>query len=169
MIEKQKAGEFTHWLPEPLGLLVLRYREGMIIESGFAAPAMASPATRKDAASAPDIPVLTDDRECPDLLALLAEAPFLMGGTPFQQEVWHAIRAIPCGQVLTYKVLAERIGRPSAVRAVAAACAANRLALIVPCHRVVSSDGGLAGFRWGLERKRVLLAIEARALQASGR
>lgn len=88
--------------------------------------------------------------------------PFALSlqGTPFQQQVWRAIQAIPRGQVMTYSALAALIGRPSAVRAVAAACGANRLALFIPCHRVVASDGGLAGFRWGIGRKQALLAAE---------
>ena len=81
-------------------------------------------------------------------------------GTPFQQMVWSALRAIPRGQTLSYQAFASAIGRPTAVRAVASACANNRLALLIPCHRVVRSDGSLGGFRWGLERKLQLLAWE---------
>jgi AraC family transcriptional regulator of adaptative response/methylated-DNA-[protein]-cysteine methyltransferase len=99
--------------------------------------------------------------------------PFALSlpGTPFQQQVWQAIQGIARGQVITYAALAALIGRPSAVRAVAAACGANRLALFVPCHRVVASDGGLAGFRWGIERKQALLALEGlpSSQDASGR
>ncbi len=83
-------------------------------------------------------------------------------GTPFQQQVWSALRQIPSGQTVSYTELAQRIGQPSAARAVASACAANPLAVVVPCHRVVRSDGGLSGYRWGEDRKRTLLALEAR-------
>jgi AraC family transcriptional regulator of adaptative response/methylated-DNA-[protein]-cysteine methyltransferase len=83
-------------------------------------------------------------------------------GTPFQQQVWAALRQIPAGQTVSYAELAQRIGQPSAARAVASACAANPLAVAVPCHRVVRSDGGLSGYRWGEARKRMLLAREAR-------
>jgi AraC family transcriptional regulator, regulatory protein of adaptative response / methylated-DNA-[protein]-cysteine methyltransferase len=83
-------------------------------------------------------------------------------GTPFQQLVWAALRQIPPGQTVSYTELAQRIGQPSAVRAVASACAANPLAVAVPCHRVVRSDGGLSGYRWGVARKERLLAREAR-------
>jgi AraC family transcriptional regulator, regulatory protein of adaptative response / methylated-DNA-[protein]-cysteine methyltransferase len=74
--------------------------------------------------------------------------------------VWQAMRAIPAGETLSYTELAERIGAPKAVRAVAAACAANLLAVAIPCHRVVRHDGGLSGYRWGVERKRALLERE---------
>lgn len=81
-------------------------------------------------------------------------------GSAFQQQVWQAIGTIPRGEVITYQALATKLNKPRAVRAVASACAANRLALIVPCHRVVRSDGGLAGYRWGLKRKQQLLEYE---------
>lgn len=82
-------------------------------------------------------------------------------GTAFQQKVWAALRQIPVGQTVTYKHLAERIGSPRAVRAVAGACAANPIAVLIPCHRVLRSDGGLSGYRWGVERKRALLQRES--------
>lgn len=81
-------------------------------------------------------------------------------GSAFQQRVWSALRTIPAGEITTYAELATRIGAPNAVRAVAGACAANPLAIIVPCHRVVRSDGALSGYRWGVERKRELLRLE---------
>jgi AraC family transcriptional regulator of adaptative response/methylated-DNA-[protein]-cysteine methyltransferase len=86
--------------------------------------------------------------------------PLAPGGTPFQRRVWQALGDIPRGQTLSYRELAARIGYPAAARAVAGACAANRLAVAVPCHRVIGADGGLAGYRWGIERKRQLLAAE---------
>ena len=82
-------------------------------------------------------------------------------GTPFQQRVWDVLRTIPCGATLTYTALARRLGRPNGARAVATACAANAIALGIPCHRVVRADGTLAGYRWGIERKRALLNKEA--------
>ena len=89
-----------------------------------------------------------------------AHPVFGRAGTPFQRRVWTALRRIPRGTTVTYAALARRIGRPRAVRAVAAAVAANRLAVVVPCHRVVRSDGGLGGYRWGVARKRALLVRE---------
>lgn len=82
-------------------------------------------------------------------------------GTEFQQKVWEALREVPAGQTVSYGDVARRIGQPQAVRAVAGACAANALAVVVPCHRVRRADGGLAGYRWGVEWKRTLLAREA--------
>jgi O-6-methylguanine DNA methyltransferase len=82
-------------------------------------------------------------------------------GTPFQRRVWDALLAIPCGARVTYAALAQRIGMPNAARAVASACAANAIALGIPCHRVVRSDGTLSGYRWGVERKRALIDREA--------
>ena len=90
----------------------------------------------------------------------IAELPFDLRGTAFQQRVWQALRAIPPGTTATYSDVAKRIGRPHAVRAVANACAANPVAIAIPCHRVVRRDGGLGGYRWGIDRKRALLARE---------
>jgi O-6-methylguanine DNA methyltransferase len=84
-------------------------------------------------------------------------------GTPFQQRVWEALLRIPPGSIVTYGALANRIGKPGAVRAVANACAANAIALAIPCHRVVRSNGTLSRYRWGVERKRALIAREAQA------
>lgn len=89
------------------------------------------------------------------------DLPLDIQGTAFQQQVWQALRAIPPGDTASYQEIAVRIGKPNAVRAVAGACAHNRLAVIVPCHRVVRNDGSLSGYRWGVERKRQLLNIEA--------
>jgi AraC family transcriptional regulator of adaptative response/methylated-DNA-[protein]-cysteine methyltransferase len=90
------------------------------------------------------------------------DLPLDVRGTAFQQRVWQAMRAIPPGETTSYGELARRIGAPTATRAVAAACAANALAVAIPCHRVVRSDGALSGYRWGVERKRALLEREAR-------
>jgi AraC family transcriptional regulator of adaptative response/methylated-DNA-[protein]-cysteine methyltransferase len=89
------------------------------------------------------------------------DLPLDVRGTAFQQRVWQALRAIPAGARASYAEIAERIGAPKAVRAVAQACAANALAVAVPCHRVVRQDGGISGYRWGVERKRALLEREA--------
>lgn len=95
--------------------------------------------------------------------------PLDLHGSAFQLRVWHALRAIPPGEVRTYAQVAQAIGSPTAVRAVARACATNRTALVVPCHRVVRSDGSAGGYRWGEERKQRLLAHERKAGSASGR
>ena len=115
--------------------------------------------------------LLADDAELAQQLAEVVrfvdapqsglDLPLDIRGTAFQQRVWQALRAIPPGRTASYSEIAERLGAPQAVRAVAGACAANALAVAIPCHRVVRSDGGLAGYRWGIERKRALLAREA--------
>jgi AraC family transcriptional regulator of adaptative response/methylated-DNA-[protein]-cysteine methyltransferase len=91
------------------------------------------------------------------------DLPLDLRGTAFQERVWQALRDIPAGETVSYSELADRIGSPQSVRAVAGACAANKIAVAVPCHRVVRQDGGLSGYRWGVERKRALLAREKRA------
>ena len=88
--------------------------------------------------------------------------PLDIRGTAFQQRVWAALQAVPAGSTATYGDIAARIGSPKAARAVAQACAANQVAVAVPCHRIVRGDGGLGGYRWGSERKRTLLDREAR-------
>ena len=101
--------------------------------------------------------------------------PLDIRGTVFQRQVWQALQAIPPGTTVTYAELARRVGRPRAVRAVAGACAANRLAVAVPCHRVVATSGDLAGYRWGVARKQALIerertgvALSASAEDSSG-
>jgi AraC family transcriptional regulator of adaptative response/methylated-DNA-[protein]-cysteine methyltransferase len=91
------------------------------------------------------------------------DLPLDVRGTAFQQRVWQALREIPAGSTVSYGELAERIGAPGSARAVGHACASNHLAVAIPCHRVVRNDGGLSGYRWGVERKRALLQREARA------
>ena len=94
------------------------------------------------------------------------DLPLDVRGTAFQQRVWQALRAVPVGYTASYAEIAATIGAPTAVRAVAAACAANKLAVAIPCHRVVRTDGSLSGYRWGVERKRRLLEREAEAVPA---
>ncbi len=90
------------------------------------------------------------------------DLPLDIRGTAFQQRVWQALQKIPAGSTATYTEIAEKLGMPESVRAVAGACAANKIAVAIPCHRVVRMDGGLAGYRWGVERKRALLDRETR-------
>ena len=97
-----------------------------------------------------------------DAPTLGLDLPLDVRGTAFQQRVWQALRKIPAGRRMSYSELAERIGAPASVRAVARACGANTLAVAIPCHRVVRQDGTLSGYRWGVERKRALLEREAR-------
>jgi AraC family transcriptional regulator of adaptative response/methylated-DNA-[protein]-cysteine methyltransferase len=102
---------------------------------------------------------ITAPGQAPDL-------PLDIRGTAFQARVWRALQKIPLGRTATYSEVARALGQPRAVRAVAQACAANNLALIVPCHRVIREDGDLAGYRWGVERKRALLERERAAAAA---
>ncbi len=99
-----------------------------------------------------------------DFVLLPQEAldlPVDIQGTAFQSRVWKALRQIPLGDTVSYSDVAKRIGEPAASRAVASACAKNKIAMLIPCHRVIATDGRLAGYRWGMERKRELLKREA--------
>ena len=119
----------------------------------------------------PKANLIGGDRAFEDVMAKvvgLVEAPEVglalpldVRGTAFQHRVWRALREIPVGTTATYREIAEKIGMPKAVRAVAAACAANKIAVAIPCHRVVRNDGSLSGYRWDVERKRRLLDREA--------
>ncbi len=104
----------------------------------------------------------TEARQVRDALDKGAEQlpPFDVTGTDFQRLVWAALARIPAGQTRTYGEVAKSIGRGGAARAVARACATNNVAVLVPCHRVIREDGGMGGYRWGLERKRKLLGLE---------
>ena len=86
--------------------------------------------------------------------------PLDIQGTSFQQQVWNVLRQIKPGETLSYTEVAESIGNPNAVRAVATACASNKIAVVIPCHRVISKDGKISGYRWGVERKKMLLEAE---------
>jgi AraC family transcriptional regulator of adaptative response/methylated-DNA-[protein]-cysteine methyltransferase len=88
------------------------------------------------------------------------DLPLDVRATAFQWLVWQELRKVPAGSTRTYQQVAEALGRPKAARAVARACATNPVSVVVPCHRVVRGDGGLGGYRWGLERKRALLDRE---------
>jgi AraC family transcriptional regulator of adaptative response/methylated-DNA-[protein]-cysteine methyltransferase len=123
----------------------------------------------------PEANAIGDDEDCKQLIAKVVEfverpamgldLPLDMRldvrGTAFQRRVWEALREIPVGSTASYADIANRIGSPRSVRAVAQACGANALAMAIPCHRVVRSDGALSGYRWGVERKRMLLDREA--------
>jgi len=100
-------------------------------------------------------------------LAVIDDLPVETGGTEFQGKVWRALRTIPCGETWSYGDLARRIGKPSAVRAVGLANGSNPIAIVVPCHRVIGSDGSLTGYGGGLDRKRWLLTHEHAAAAAA--
>ena len=92
--------------------------------------------------------------------ATTIDVPLNVSGTPFQQRVWTELRRIPFGESRSYQELAISIGQPAAARAVAGACASNRVAVVIPCHRVIRGTGELGGYRWGVERKQKLLDLE---------
>lgn len=102
-------------------------------------------------------------------VAAIDSLPVDLGGTPFQARVWKELRRVPPGRTVTYRELAARAGRPAAIRAAGAANARNPVSIVVPCHRVVGSDGSLTGYGGGLARKRWLLDHEAAAVSARGR
>lgn len=112
---------------------------------------------KNDQALAPYLKKVTDFLSAP--LSPL-DFPLDIQGSDFQNSVWAVLQTIPVGQTLSYSDVAERLHKPKAVRAIANACAANPLALVIPCHRVLRADGGISGYRWGVERKRALLAKE---------
>jgi len=101
--------------------------------------------------------------DCVEAPHLTLDIPLDLQGTAFQVKVWQALRRVPAGSTVSYGELARRLGVPDSARAIAAACAANPLAVAIPCHRVIAADGGLSGYRWGVARKRTLLQREARA------
>jgi len=121
----------------------------------------------------PGAELVRDDGALADIAAAVIAAingvpsptlPLDLGGTEFQRAVWKALGEIPVGTTATYSEVAAAIGRPKSVRAVANACGDNRIAVLVPCHRVVRTDGGLGGYKWGLDRKRALLEAEGAPL-----
>jgi AraC family transcriptional regulator of adaptative response/methylated-DNA-[protein]-cysteine methyltransferase len=119
----------------------------------------------------PNAQLVGADREYEQLVARVVglvespdvdiDLPLDVRGTVFQRKVWRALRKIPVGKTASYADIARRIGAPKAVRAVAGACAANHIAVAIPCHRVIRNDGGVSGYRWGVERKRALLKRES--------
>lgn len=109
------------------------------------------------------------DRYFTGRLDAIDKLPVQTAGTSFQELVWSALREIPCGTTISYSVLAERIGRPTAVRAVGLANGANPVGVVVPCHRVVGSDGSLTGYGGGIKRKRWLLEHESKQALAQRR
>ena len=121
----------------------------------------------------PKAQIVGDDAEFQELVARVVgfveqpsiglDLPLDVRGTAFQQRVWQALREIPLGKTASYRDIAQRIGAPRAVRAVAQACGANHIAVAIPCHRVVRRNGDISGYRWGVDRKRELLRREAQS------
>ena len=175
---KGGAGIRVTWtvLDTPLGTLLLARTERGLCRVAFGASAAELegllraefPAAKLEHASP-----RSDDRLRAAAAALgersgAERLPLDVRATAFQRQVWQALRAVPAGRTASYAEVARAVGHPRAVRAVARACATNPVALAVPCHRVVHSDGNMSGYRWGTERKRALLAAEARESGAEG-
>jgi len=161
-------------LPTPMGhLLVAATERGLCSVMLGNSPTELETALRREYPSALLQQGNGDLREYTDAVLALLEGrnghtpPLDVGGTAFQRQVWEALRRIPPGQTRSYRAIAEELGRPSAVRAVAQACASNRLAVVIPCHRAVRQSGELGGYRWGVERKRRLLDQERKEASAS--
>ena len=156
-----------------LGLLLLAYSQRGVchLSMGDQAPRLEAQLLHKH----PQAQRLDKDPELIKLLELTntfiespeedLDLPLDLHGTPFQMQVWQALQNIPIGTTTTYAVIAHRLNSPLAVRAVASACAANPVALVVPCHRVITSHGTLSGYRWGVERKAELLRRELALLE----
>lgn len=149
----------------PLGLMLLT-SDGTALTGVYFVGQKYEPTPRKDWVQAPRDALFTSARA--QLNKYFArdpsgfDVPFNLQGTPFQLRVWRALRAIPHGATLSYSALASTIGVPQSVRAVAAAVGRNPISIMVPCHRVIGSDGSLTGYAGGLDRKRALLNLETR-------
>jgi methylated-DNA-[protein]-cysteine S-methyltransferase len=155
----------------PIGeLLVAVTDEGRLVATYFAAPGDPLPLLARAAGAAVRVRAQEDPAGCCtalrayfaghlDAIESLPAAPV---GTPFQQEVWRALRTIPCGSTMSYGALARQLGRPAASRAVGLANGANPVSIVIPCHRVIGANGSLTGYGGGLDRKRWLLAHETR-------
>jgi AraC family transcriptional regulator of adaptative response/methylated-DNA-[protein]-cysteine methyltransferase len=155
--------------PSPLGLVLVATTERGLCAVLFAESDSEAAADLRE--RFPQAVLRRDDAGLAEtvgfVLAQLTETPtasslpFHVRATAFQQRVWQALLAIPRGETRTYAEIAQAVGSPTAVRAVGTACGANPLAVVVPCHRVVGADGRVTGYRWGIDRKRKLLAMEA--------
>ena len=154
-------------LDSPIGPLTVAERAGRICllhfgEDGAAVDRMVDrwyPGEPRDRQGLPDIGSVLSRYFAGDTVVIDSVSVELQG-TPFQKKVWQALRRIPCGSTISYAELARRIGEPTAVRAVGTANGANPVAVIVPCHRVIGTNGSLTGYGGGLERKQWLLAHE---------
>ena len=160
---------FSSTIATPLGPMRAVFDGPALVELAFVDTSTSAPAPVTVPAPSP-VPTHVADHLAALHVALDAyfsgrDVPFVVPlapvGTPFQREVWTALREIPFGATASYAEIARRIGRPRAVRAVGAANARNPIAIFVPCHRVIGADGSLTGYAGGLERKRALLSLES--------
>jgi AraC family transcriptional regulator, regulatory protein of adaptative response / methylated-DNA-[protein]-cysteine methyltransferase len=169
-LEEVRVNEIIHYeiVATSLGLLLVAVSEQGVCEASFGESDVALIAACARRFSDADLEV-ADERAHGLALELAAavedpagraNVPLDLRGTSFQLAVWEALREIPTGSTISYGELARRIGRPSAVRAVAGACGANPVGVVVPCHRVIGADGSLTGYASGIDRKRILLERE---------
>ena len=172
-IEKGEAGairgEFG-FAETPFGECLLATRDGLICHLSFQEEAERSRALEELGQHWPNLAATADDQRAMSLVRALFSPTsppleLVLTGTPFQHEVWRTLQRIPSGSLTTYGAIARAIGAPSASRAVGAAVGANRIAWLIPCHRVVQQNGQLGGFRWGVARKRLLLSYEQTTCQ----
>lgn len=149
----------------PLGKLFLLFSGGALAAIEFERPSFSLPSaeTAQSRLLKKQLGAYFDGR----LMSFDLEIEFL-GGTEFEREVWHALREVPYGETRSYKWLAERIGRPKAVRAVGQALGKNPIPIVIPCHRIIESDGSLGGYTGGTDIKRRLLDLEYYAKQSAG-
>lgn len=154
--------------PSPVGDLALAFYEGRLCHLDFGDPSARMEKLLKRRfksyslvrTEAPDEVIERLNRYFGGDRGAFADLPLETGGTPFQREVWAALKTIPYGETLSYAELAARIGKPSATRAVARANALNPISIVIPCHRVIGKDGSLTGYGGGIEIKRALLERE---------
>lgn len=146
----------------PIGRAVIAWTDRGVCFAEFSRSQVESLARLR--AEFPEAELLNSPLENWEAALAILSGPVDLHGTVFQRMVWSYLRTIPPGETRSYSQVAAALGRPEAARAVARACASNRIAIGVPCHRVIASDGSLAGYRWGVERKQQLLAQEKRAM-----
>jgi len=164
----QSASAQTVWtqIESPLGTILLTAQDHALTGLWFSEDSAALERSGARAVPAHQVPVLAQTRaQLRDYFAGALKSfdlPMALKGTDFQREVWRALMQVPYGGTATYGVLAQRLNKPQAARAVGTAVGANPISIIIPCHRIVGSQGTLTGYAWGLERKAKLLALEGK-------
>lgn len=149
-------------IPSPLGNILINYREGCLSELRFTDEELTGELS--------DEVLVETKKQLDEYLAgnrKIFNIPIGLGGTEFQQKVWMAVNEIPFGETTTYMKISQKLGNPAAIRAVGAAIGANPILIILPCHRIIGTNGQLTGYAGGLGRKRSLLDLEGHASQGS--
>lgn len=151
------------WFMSPLGAVTAHWNGCAVTRIEFLQSETLGDTARKFPKA-----VYAEIQDCLDGRTDALDLPIALQGSAFQQTVWHALRTIPRGQLLTYSVLAEQVGNPRATRAVANACGSNPCAVLIPCHRVIRRNQGLGGYAWGIDLKIKLLTREGWAVTDQG-